>query len=70
MITREEYLKNSNDLHHKYYLEIAQEIGIAPSKEMIEKGDVHLNSIPLKEWDSWALSIQAFNFQRVTSSPN
>ena len=59
MITRKEYLKNSN-LHHQYYLEIAKEIGISVPKDMLEKckkalekGDESLNSIPLKEWDMW-----------------
>ena len=71
MITRQDYLKNS-ELHDAYYTEIAKDIGIKPDKKMIEKakkalenGDLHLNSIPLKKWDIWAFSVLGFNYERV-----
>ena len=60
MITRREYMADSDKLHHRYYLEIGREAGIsyAKSKDLeriknaINKGDKHLNTIPLGEWDN------------------
>jgi len=63
MITYQEYMEDSANLHHAFYLEIAQECGINYSKskdiERIKnalKTDEHLNNIPLREWDSKAES--------------
>lgn len=60
MITRREYMSDSEKLHHRYYLEMGREAGISYAKsqelprikEAIKNGDKHLNTIPLKEWDN------------------
>lgn len=60
MITRKEYMSDSEKLHHRYYLEIGREAGISYAKsadlprikEALNKNDKHLNTIPLSEWDN------------------
>ena len=58
MITRNDYLANSEKLHHDYYTQFAtddlkravvQHIGL----DMIQAStDVHFNDIPLPRWDA------------------
>ena len=55
-----------------YYLALARKMGIKPSEkivrravEALRKGDNHLNSIPLGEWDTWALSLYAFRKNEI-----
>lgn len=61
MITREQYMADSSNLHHTYYTEVAKDLGIhfAPDSSLIREcqralanGDVHLNSIALHRWDA------------------
>ncbi len=59
-------------LTEKDYLEIAQELGIRSDEEMLEKarealknGDTYLNTIPLKRWDIWAMSLLAYRSPEV-----
>lgn len=63
MFTRAEYMafKNSDEMnvnHHRYYGEIAEEIGLRLDVKLIEecaaalaRGDEHLNTIALRRWD-------------------
>lgn len=58
-MTRAEYMANSEQRHHAYYLQVALEIGLNPimlpvgPEELREKlkTDKHLNNIPLVLWD-------------------
>lgn len=59
MISRQQYMADQT-LHHAFYLEIAKDAGISYSasapiviraKEALAKGDEHLNTIPLSDWD-------------------
>lgn len=65
MITRTEYMADSANLHHAYYLEIALEAGplmlpftIEKIKAALANGDEHLNSLPLGSWDNAAIQQQ------------
>lgn len=60
MITRQQYMADSRNLHHAYHLEIALEIGLTPDvlpadvatiREKL-KTDEHLNNIRLSMWDA------------------
>ena len=58
MITRTEYMTNSANLHHSYYLEVAKASGISYANsadlQLIKSSlasDKHLNNIPLEVWD-------------------
>jgi hypothetical protein len=62
MITRKQYLEDSENLHHKYYKQfvtpeirdvILTSIGLNELHWLYEK-DEHLNNIPLSRWDSMA----------------
>lgn len=71
MITRADYIEGRAS-HDEYYLEIAKELGIKPDDEMIQRakkaleaGDEHLNTIPLREWDVWAMSLLAFRSPEI-----
>lgn len=64
VITRAEYMADSERLHHAYYLETAQLAGMTARslpvpltriKLALADGDKHLNSIPLHMWDNCAL---------------
>jgi len=77
MITRQRYLAGLAT-HREYYTEIAEEIGIAitrpdapiiqRAREALKKGDKALNSIPLAEWDNWALSLMAYRGSDVRAA--
>lgn len=56
IITREEYMKNSSELHHAYFLQFATQetkrfilssLKIDDIKKAIDSGDVHLNKIKI-----------------------
>lgn len=71
MITHAEYMADSANLHHAYYLEIAQDtanIGlpftIQRIRQALDKGDIHLNSLPLTTWDASA-TIQQNSMRRA-----
>lgn len=59
-ITREEYMKNSKELHHAYYLQFSEPLAWDIVKRKIGEKcllmskDEHLNDIPLRQWDSLA----------------
>lgn len=65
MITRSEYLATPNQVTHQaYYMDIAEEIGLARFKlpvsevrirEALDAGDEYLTSIPLNKWDECLL---------------
>jgi hypothetical protein len=55
-ITRSEYMENSNELHHAYYLQFATEstkafvlssLTVESIKEALNNGDEHLNKIKI-----------------------
>jgi len=59
-ITREEYMQDSSNLHHQYYLQFAtpeaknivlRSIG---KDALLKSKDEHLNDIKLHKWDSLA----------------
>lgn len=60
IITREQYMKNSKELHHRYYLQFATPSAwnIVLSKigkeALLNSKDEHLNDIRLEKWDSLA----------------
>ena len=56
IITRKEYMNNSSELHHAYYLQFATEstkkfilssLKLEDIRKAIESGDVHLNKIKI-----------------------
>lgn len=56
LITRKEYMNNSSELHHKYYLQFATnstksfilgELTIKDIKNALDNGDEHLNDIKI-----------------------
>lgn len=56
LITRSEYMQNSSELHHAYFLQFATEntklfilssLKIEDIKKAIENGDVHLNKLKI-----------------------
>jgi len=56
LITRKEYMENSTELHHKYYLQFATEstksfvlnsLTIEKIKNALDNGDEHLNKIKI-----------------------
>jgi len=64
-ITRSQY-RNKEVSHQEYYLALAKSVGVSFSpdnlliqevKEALDKGDEHLNSIPLFRWDNMANNI-------------
>ena len=74
MFTRKQYL-NGEVSHDEYYTEIAKKIGIKPSKEAVkkvkealERGDEHLNTIPMSFWNGWVIGIWAFNYQLIAEA--
>jgi len=63
MMTRKQYLDGVCS-HEDYYGEIADAAHIKGSaialdrvKAALKAGDVHLNSIPLREWDAWGAAV-------------
>lgn len=63
MITRKEYLENSSELHHKYYMQFVNTATVSHVKKCIGLDNIlnsqneHFNDIPLWEWDAcigWA----------------
>lgn len=63
LITRTEYMADSKNLFHAYFLEIAQHAGMNASSLPVSvdkirealKTDEHLNNIPLAKWDACAI---------------
>ena len=63
MITYKEYMENSGELHHAYWLEVATEAGLQIPKELLEAcrnnlrrdGRSHFNSTPMLAWDELGL---------------
>jgi hypothetical protein len=57
-MTRKEYMENSPDLHHKYYLQFAKPSAYSlvlrtiGKEAILASKDKHLNDIPLNKWDS------------------
>ena len=49
MITRKDYMSDSANLHHSYYLQFATESTYSLIKAFVGKRDY--NSIPLHSWD-------------------
>lgn len=56
LITRKEYMNNSSELHHKYYLQFATEstkrfvlsdLTVKDIKNALDNGDEHLNDIKI-----------------------
>jgi hypothetical protein len=74
VITRKEYLNNSEKLHHEYYLQFATSeaenvlLRIINKESILNSKDEHLNDIPLKKWDSLAGFI--FNGSKCISKPH
>ena len=65
-MTREEYLKNSRELHNQYYLQFAttetkkQVLYNIGTDRIKNSGNRHFNDIPLPEWDRLS-SFMVFN---------
>lgn len=63
MITRDEYMKDSERLHQAYYLQMAQNAGLGLANLPVPLGrirdalktDKNLNNIPLHCWDAYAM---------------
>lgn len=67
MITREQYMQDSKNLHQQYYLEMAQTANLRTSdlpftlvqiREAI-KTDKNLNNLPLDQWDRRSETIRS-----------
>ncbi len=66
MITRSDYMKNTN-LHQAYYLQMAQNAGLTARNLPVSIADIrkaletdeHLNNIPLSFWDNRALAARS-----------
>ena len=56
MITRKDYMADSANLHHSYYLQFATESTYSLIKAFVGKRD-H-NSIPLQQWDRISESVR------------
>jgi len=63
MITYKEYMKNSRELHQKFYAQflteeaiiyVAQYIG---ADKIVNSKDPHFNDIPLKLWDMLSMNL-------------
>lgn len=68
MITREQYMADSEALHDAYYLEIATVAGVkftnAAEIQQFRKAletDPHMNNIPLSSWDGKAYAMMLHN---------
>lgn len=74
MITRKEYMANSEKLHHAYYLQIALKSGLTkhhlpaflPEIKEALKTDRHLNNIPLLRWDARAANTKQLVTKQIT----
>lgn len=59
-MTRKEYMKDSSNLHHEYYLQFANKctktviLNSIGEKALMASKDEHLNDIPMKKWDKLA----------------
>jgi hypothetical protein len=67
MLTRKQYMASSDQLHHAYYLQLAQmaglgarslPVGLDKIREAL-KTDEHLNNIRLTLWDAAALNCKS-----------
>lgn len=60
IITREQYMENSEELHHSYYLQFANPsawdivLSRIGKEALLNSKDEHLNDISLQKWDSLA----------------
>lgn len=70
MITRKEYMNNSNDLHRAYYAQMVTDqhkrsiIQLFGLDRLLTCTDPHLNDIPLRCWDNLANSIKVSNLKQ------
>lgn len=57
-ITRDQYMNDSENLHHKYHLQFMTDDIVESVKQLMPQvmtsKDEHLNDIPLHQWDSAA----------------
>lgn len=71
LITRAEYMADSSNLHHAYYLQFATRATFAivlariGRSAIAESTDPHMNDIPLCRWDALNESIRSSIRQRV-----
>ena len=56
MITRKDYMADSANLHHSYYLQFATPYTYSLIKGFV--GERDYNSIPLQQWDSISESVR------------
>ena len=56
MITRKDYMADSANLHHSYYLQFATESTYSLIKTFV--GERDYNSIPLRQWDRISESVR------------
>lgn len=56
MITRKDYMADSANLHHSYYLQFATESTYSLIKTFVAGRDY--NSIPLRQWDRMSESVR------------
>ena len=56
MITRKDYMADSANLHHSYYLQFATESTYSLIKAFV--GERDYNSIPLRQWDRISESVR------------
>ena len=56
MITRKDYMADSNNLHHSYYLQFATKSTFSLIKAFV--GERDYNSIPLHAWDRISESVR------------
>ena len=65
VITRKEYMADSTNLHHSYYLQFATESTYALIKRFV--GERDYKSIPLHQWDSLSELVRMSADKRLLS---
>ena len=66
MITRKDYMADSANLHHSYYLQFATQSTYSLIKAFVGKRDY--NSIPLYQWDRMSESVRMSVDKRLLSA--
>ena len=65
MITRKDYMADSNNLHHSYYLQFATQSTYSLIKAFV--GERDYNSIPLQQWDRISEGVKVSIDKRLLS---
>jgi hypothetical protein len=69
MITRTQYMLDSDKLHHAYYMQFCNSTTKQIVERITKKGKIHWWSIPLAQWDDLHVlcraSIDPVKFQKI-----